>query len=131
MPKPKSSVIYKPITSQKLQNLALVTKKCEMCCRAPKTTWQRRHGLWPGKTTSYILKFFEFWKKKTMSSTVHVNQARAKSSLLPISFSQIFLWPKSDCDGWYLRSILLFHTAPWEELMISWTDDVENTELKV
>jgi hypothetical protein len=37
------------------------TKEVQNCVsRTFKTEWERRYGLWPGKTTPHTLQFFEF-----------------------------------------------------------------------
>jgi hypothetical protein len=92
-----------------------------MCCRASKTTWERCHGLWPGKT-NITPTTSNFEKKKYVIHKKRANPVRKNFSLVPISPSKTFLWPKSDDENYFTfsHSILIGINGVW-------TDDVENT----
>jgi hypothetical protein len=61
------STFYQNIKGRQNGLLCVVKQKCEICCRASKTAWERRQGLWPGKTTSHTAVLQK--KKKIMSIT--------------------------------------------------------------
>jgi hypothetical protein len=93
-----------------------------MCCRATKTAQKRRHGLWPGKQHHKLYSSSNFEK----NDVIYKKQVKTLK-LTPTQLEKIprccrFLLRKHFCDQklyCIVQSILHFHTAPWQEWMVS------------